>query len=177
MKLLRTVQLDVSDNFVFERPAEPGEWAVSGAFAFWGMDVGALIGKQRAAFRAGFLGVNSLGRSTLTQIVNASDDDLSLAINALAERLLSNFHAPDLQTARRAAEDEINFASSLCDHPAGLIVAVTRSFENETIREAFRTLRPGTRAHSFAFNFVEVVGDDTAEEQVDLIALGEVAAR
>ncbi|WP_271899261.1 DUF6505 family protein [Candidatus Phyllobacterium onerii] len=177
MKLLRTVQFDASDNFVFERPAEPGEWAVSGAFAFWGMDVRALVGKQRAAFRAGFLGVNSLGRSTLAQIVNASDDDLFLAIDALAERLLSDFHAPDIQTARRAAEDEINFAASLCDHPAGLIVAVTRSFENETIREAFRTLRPGTRTHSFAFNFVEVVGEDAAEEQVDLTTLGGVAAR
>lgn len=177
MKLLRTIQLDASDNFVFERPAEPGEWAVSGAFAFWGMDVRALHGKQRAAFRAGFLGVKSLGRSTLAQIVDASDEDRSLAIDALAVRLISDFHAPDIRTARRAAEDEINFAASLCDHPAGLIVAVTRSFENDTIREAFRALRPGARTHSPAFSFVEVVGEDAAEEQVDLTALGEGIAR
>ena len=32
MKLLRTIRLDPSDTFVFERAAEPGEWAVSGAF-------------------------------------------------------------------------------------------------------------------------------------------------
>ena len=34
MKLLRTIRLDPSDTFVFDRAAEPGEWAVSGAFMF-----------------------------------------------------------------------------------------------------------------------------------------------
>ena len=38
MKLLRTVALDPSDTFVFDPAAEPGEWAVSGAFRFWGDD-------------------------------------------------------------------------------------------------------------------------------------------
>ena len=69
MKLLRTIRLDPSDTFVFERAAEPGEWAVSGAFVFWDADPAALSGKARAAFRGGFLGVESLGRSTLVQIV------------------------------------------------------------------------------------------------------------
>ncbi|HVD73162.1 MAG TPA: DUF6505 family protein, partial [Xanthobacteraceae bacterium] len=27
MKLLRTIRLDPSDTFVFERAADPGEWA------------------------------------------------------------------------------------------------------------------------------------------------------
>lgn len=172
MKLLRTIQLDTSDHFVFERPAEPGEWAVSGAFTFWGTDVRLLQGKQRSAFRAGFLGVGSLGRSTLAQIVDASDDDRTSVIAALAAKLVSDFHAPDLQTATRAAEEEVNFVASLCDRPAGLIVAVTRAVENDTIREAFRTLRPGTQSHAPAFNFIEVVGEEVAEEQVDLKALG-----
>jgi hypothetical protein len=35
VKLLRTVRLDASDTFVFGAAAEPGEWAVSGAFVFW----------------------------------------------------------------------------------------------------------------------------------------------
>ena len=54
MKLLRTIRLDPSDTFVFERAAEPGEWAVSGAFMFWDDDPAALDGKARAAFRGGF---------------------------------------------------------------------------------------------------------------------------
>ena len=57
VKLLRTIRLDPSDTFVFERAAEPGEWAVSGAFMFWDADPATLEGKARAAFRAGFLGV------------------------------------------------------------------------------------------------------------------------
>ncbi|MES1154798.1 MAG: DUF6505 family protein, partial [Pseudorhodoplanes sp.] len=46
MKLLRTIRLDPSDTFVFERAAEPGEWAVSGAFVFSDIDPAALQGKE-----------------------------------------------------------------------------------------------------------------------------------
>ena len=67
MKLLKTVRADPSDTFVFERAAEPGEWAVSGAFAFNHADLASLAGKARAAYRGGFLGIESLGRSTLEQ--------------------------------------------------------------------------------------------------------------
>jgi hypothetical protein len=30
VKLLRAIRLDASDSFVFDKAAEPGEWAVSG---------------------------------------------------------------------------------------------------------------------------------------------------
>ena len=60
MKLLRTIRLDPSDTFVFERAAEPGEWAVPGSFMFWDGDPAELSGKQRSAFRSGFLGVGSV---------------------------------------------------------------------------------------------------------------------
>ena len=45
MNLMRTIRLDPSDTFVFDPPAEPGEWAVSGAFAFWDRDPATLEGK------------------------------------------------------------------------------------------------------------------------------------
>ena len=48
-KLPRTIRLDPSDTFVFERAAEPGEWAVTGSFLFLDQDVTALAGKARAA--------------------------------------------------------------------------------------------------------------------------------
>ena len=63
MKLLRTIRLDPSDTFVFDRPAEPGEWAVTGTFMFADANLAALEGKTRTAFRAGFLGTASLGWS------------------------------------------------------------------------------------------------------------------
>ncbi|HEX3161007.1 MAG TPA: DUF6505 family protein, partial [Pseudolabrys sp.] len=52
MKLIRTIRLDPSDTFVFEKAAEPGEWAVSGAFVFWNRDPATLEGKARTAFRS-----------------------------------------------------------------------------------------------------------------------------
>jgi hypothetical protein len=175
MKLLRTIQLDPSDTFVFERPAAPGEWAVSGAFAFMGQDIPTLQGKARAAFRAGFLGINSLGRSTLVQIVDAGERDRAAVVEMLAAQLVARFGAPDHATARDAAEEEIAFAVSLCGHPAGVVVAVTRTFEGGSIREAFRTLRPGVQSPTRAFNFVEVVGEEAPEDQVDLVELGKGA--
>ena len=57
MKLLRTIRLDPSDTFVFEKAAEPGEWAVPGTFAFTHDEIETLTGKARAAFRSGFRGI------------------------------------------------------------------------------------------------------------------------
>src|SRR4051812_24743668 len=56
LKLPRTIRLDPSDTFVFAEAAEPGEWAVSGAFVFWNRDPATLDQKQRVALRSGFLG-------------------------------------------------------------------------------------------------------------------------
>ena len=84
VKLLRTIALDPSDNFVFDVAAEPGEWAVSGAFRFCDQNSAKLSGKPRAAFRSGFLGVQSWGWSTLAQIVPATEDDCRALIEQLA---------------------------------------------------------------------------------------------
>jgi len=170
VKLLRTIRLDPSDTFVFERPAEPGEWAVSGAFMFADVDPAELTGKERAAFRGGFLGVASLGWSTLVQIVEAGEQDRAAVVEALAKQLKENFGAPDLAAARAAAEEEIAFAASLCDHPKDTLIAVRRTFEDGAIREAFRTLRPrGTRKPMRAFSFLEVEGEEETGEVVDLV--------
>ena len=61
MKLIRTIRLDPSDTFVFDRAAKPSEWAITGTFIFSDDDPARLEGKARAAFRSGFLGVASLG--------------------------------------------------------------------------------------------------------------------
>jgi hypothetical protein len=172
MKLLRTIRLDPSDTFVFERAAEPGEWAVSGAFMFFDRDAAALDGKARAAFRSGFLGVASLGWSTLVQIVMAREEDRAALIEALARQLHEHLGAPGLTEARRAAEHEVAFAASLCDHPPDTLVAVHRTFEDGEIREAFRTLHPrGERKPMRAFSFLDVEGEDEPGETVDLTKL------
>jgi hypothetical protein len=175
VKLLRTIRLDVSDTFVFEKAAEPGEWAVSGAFAFWATDAGALQGKARSAFRSGFLGVETLGWSTLVQIVEASEADRARMVDLLAAKLAAHFGAPDMDAARIAAEEEVSFAESLCTEPKDMLVGVHRSFEDGAVRETFRTLRPreGARPNR-VFAFLEVEGeDDEPTDQVDLIAMAD----
>jgi hypothetical protein len=177
MKLLRTIRLDPSDTFVYAQAAEPGEWAVPGTFAFAGMDVAGLTGKARAAFRSGFLGTNSLGWSTLVQVVEASDQDFAGAVDLLAQRLVERFGAPDLATARAAAEEEIAFAASLSEHAAGVVVALARTHAGGDIREAFRTLAPGApnqphRVLTFiAETEEEAVEEEAVEEEIDLMAL------
>src|SRR4051794_16091389 len=87
LKLARTIRLDPSDTFVFERAAEPGEWAVSGAFVFWDRDPATLGPKQRVALRSGFLGIDSFGWSTLAIVTKASEADRKAMIARLAEQL------------------------------------------------------------------------------------------
>jgi hypothetical protein len=173
VKLLRTIRLDPSDTFVFERVAEPGEWAVSGAFVFWNRDASKLEAKSRVAFRGGFLGVISLGWSTLVQIVDAKPSDCHAVVEALANQLAHSFGAPDMEAARAAAEEEVSFAQSLCDHPSGTLIAVHRTYDDGEIRESFRTLRPRDPLKPRrVFSFVEVVGENEGpDDEIDLVGL------
>jgi len=173
LKLLRTIQLDASDTFVFETAAEPGEWAVSGAFVFWNRDAASLQGRTRTAFRSGFLGVRSLGWSTLVQIVEASEEDRDAVVESLARQLMTHFGAPTIDDATAAAEEEVTFIESLCDQPLDTLIAVHRSFEESAVRESFRTLRPRNGPKPLrAFSFLEVDGEDEQPgEAVDLISM------
>jgi len=175
VKLLRTIQLDPSDTFVFEQAAEPGEWAVSGAFVFWNRDPVALEGKARTAFRSGFLGVSTLGWSTLVQIVDATENDRLTVVDRLAEQLMAKFGAPTRGEAVAAAEEEIAFAESLCNQPSDTLIAVHRTFDEGAVRESFRTLRPRSGAKpARAFSFLEVDGEDEQPaEDVSLIAMAD----
>jgi hypothetical protein len=174
VKLLRTIRLDPSDTFVFDTAAEPGEWAVSGGFVFFAADPVELSGKARAAFRGGFLGVDSLGWSTLVQVVEATESDRAAMIEKLARQLVEKFGAPDLATAHAAAEEEVAFAASLTDHALATLIAVHRVREHGAIRETFRTLRPREGQQNLrAFAFMDVEGDDEPSETVDLVGLAQ----
>lgn len=185
LKLPRTIRLDPSDTFVFARAADPGEWAVSGAFIFWQRDLSELTQKERVALRSGFLGVDSFGWSTLAVVTEATEEERQTLIDKLAERLVADFGAPDIAAARHAAEEEIAFAASLCDHPPQTLLAVQRGLEDGEIRERFRTLKPRAmeqgadklHGHARAFTFHEVEGDDDAIEEVDLLGLTKVGRK
>lgn len=178
IKLLRTIRLDPSDTFIFARAAEPGEWAVSGAFLFWDADPTALEGKARVAFRAGLLGVASFGWSTLAQIVEVDPHEREQAVALLADRLLADFGAPGEAEARAAADEEFAFVTSLCTHRPDTLIAVHRTSEGGEIREAFRSLRPkGGPKPLRAFAFLEVEGEEEPADSVDLAALAREAGR
>ncbi len=180
MKLLRTLRLDRSDTFVFERAAAPGEWACPGSFMFWDRDPAGLDGKARAAFRSGFLGLPSLGWSTLVEVAEATAADIDNATDVLARHLVEEHGAPDLPTARAAAREEIEASASLADHPLGTVIALQRAVEADgAVRELFRTIKttlePG--ANTFSQGCIQPIGiaeDDTAEpriEEVDFVGL------
>jgi hypothetical protein len=174
VKLLRTIALDPSDTFVFDVAADPGDWAVSGAFRFCDRDPAKLSGKERSAFRSGFLGVQSWGWSTLAQIVPATEDDRRTLVELLAKQLVERFGAPDPATARLAAEEEVAFAQSLCTHPVSALIAVHRSVGDGEVRESFRRLqlREG-QGHGKAFSFMEVEDDTEPDSDLDLANISE----
>lgn len=180
LKLPRAIRLDPSDSFVFRKAAEPGEWLVTGSFLFTPESVGELDIKGRVAFRSGFLGIGSFGWSTLAVVTEVTAEERQEAVAQLATQLVDKLGAPDLAAARAAAEEEIAFAASLCDHPAQTLLALHRTLEDGEIRERFRILMPrgNTPKDAFrAFEFVEVAGEDEPQEDVDLMQLIKDAPR
>lgn len=181
MKLLRTIRLDPSDSFVYERAAAPGEWAVPGAFEFWSSDPATLAGRARQAFRGGFLGLTSFGWSTLVVAHPITDQERNDAVESLARHLMQAHGAPDMPSAVAAAEEEIAAAVSLAEHPEGTLIALHRTVDADgNIREQFRTLHPADAREAAqmpcsAGAFAIIEDDSRAqagpEQAVDLLGL------
>lgn len=142
MRFPRTIRLDASDEHVFEHAAGSDEWAVSGAFAFADAEPETLGGKARQAFRSGFLGTSSFGRSTLVAIGEITEAEFEAVIEALAGHLVRHYGAPSLEVARPAARAEAEFAAGLCEYKVNTLLAVERSFSSEGIVERFSVVEP-----------------------------------
>lgn len=141
-RFLRAVRLDSSDTQVFERAAIPGEWAVPGSFAFWDTNPKQLVGKAKQAFHNGFLGTQSLGWTTLVEIDSISTDELDAVRDTLSRYFVSHWGAPDYASAEQVAQEEIEFAISLCDQPVHTLLAMSRDVEAEGVVENFRVVPP-----------------------------------
>lgn len=147
MKFMRTVQLDASDQQVFQAAAVPGEWAVPGAFVHWEGEPPHCDGKARAAFRHGFVGTESFGYSTLVVIADISQPELAKVKTRIAQHLVERYGAPSPQAAHTLAEDEVHFAMELCEYPTGTLIAVQRSAGIEGVEEQFRVIKPNAANH------------------------------
>lgn len=141
-KLPRVVRLDDSDTEVFAIPAQPEEWAVPGGFEFLHHDPATLSGKPLQAFKSGFLGIGSFGRTTLVAITEASDTDFQAVVEELAAYLRNHYGAPDLNAAMQAAGEEVRYAESLCEYDVNTLLAVEREFTDEGITERFKRFIP-----------------------------------
>jgi hypothetical protein len=98
-----------------------------------------------------------------------SDDERTAAIELLTRQLVDRLGAPDLATARQAAEEEIRFAESLCNEATGVLIAVHRTTKNGEIHESFRALRSRGRSRGHrAFAFLEDGDDEQPVDEVDL---------
>ena len=159
IKLLRTVRFDNSDDNVYDAAAAPDEWAISGAFAFANLEPDEISGKIRQAFANGFLGVDSLGRSTFATVSEATGDVRTTIEHRLADLFVREFGAPGLSEAIPAARDELDFVSDLCaEVPINTIFTVRRRFDEEgCIREEFRKITPpsGELQHARIWEGVE----------------------
>jgi hypothetical protein len=174
LKLPRAIRLDPSDTFVFDRTAEPGEWVVSGAFMFHGRDFEGLTAKEKVAFRSGWLSIESFGWSTLAIVTEMTSAEREKALRALATHIHAAFNAPSMEAACGAAEEELAFAASLCEHPPQTLLGVQRVYEDGEIRERFRTI---TAREDFSKGGFKVFTLDMSEnsdepaEEVDLAGL------
>lgn len=140
MKFARTIRLDASDQNVFDTPAEPGEWAVTGTFEFADGDPAAWTNKQQLAFKSGWLGLGAFGRSTFVQVAVLPDAQVEDAVRALAGHLFECYSAPDMMAALDAARGECRDMADLCDHPAGTLLAIERDFTDAGIAERVRVI-------------------------------------
>ena len=143
MRLARTIRFDASDTHVFDHPAEPDEWAVSGAFEFSDWTEDRLTGKARQAFANGWLGLESFGRATFIAVAQATEAEYDAAIDALAQHFVDRYGAPDPDAARPVAEEELHFMAAMCeDHDPNTLLIVERKLVDAGVSEAFRTIRP-----------------------------------
>ena len=156
MKFPRTIRLDPSDVKVFPLAAEPGEWAVPGTFAFADAEPQSLSRKEQLAFKSGWLGTGSFGRSTMVQVVDITAEQYDDVVRMIADQLVSEYGAPDRDAAMTAARDEAAGAAGLCDHPVNTLLAIEREFTDDGISERVRviTLAPAG-AHTRVWEIVE----------------------
>ena len=149
MMFPKTIRMDASDTHAFQRAAEPGEWAVAGAFAFAEFGPDELTGKIRQAFRNGFLGTDSFGWSTFVSVAPINEVEYEALVGRLADHFVAHYGAPTREQALTAAREEADFAAGLCEHPVNTVLTVARELGPDGIVENFRIVesaddRPAT---------------------------------
>lgn len=143
MKLARTVRLDISDQNVFERPADSGEWAISGGFEFsnWGEED--LKGKAKQAFSNGWYSVESGGRASFVSVCTVTEAELKRVQEQLAQTFVDSYGAPNIEAALPVAIEEVEQMRSMCeDFEDNTLLMVSRTLTNLGVEETYRSRAP-----------------------------------
>jgi hypothetical protein len=141
MKLPRTVRLDSSDTKVFAHAAEPGEWAVPGAFRFARIDPAALDKKSRQAFKSAWLGLDGFGEASIVEAMEIGAEQYEACVRKLAAHFVEAYGAPDILVAAQAAREELAYAASLAEHPNHTLLILEREpVEGGGVSERVRTV-------------------------------------
>jgi len=143
MNLARVIRLDDSDLRVMDLPAEPGEWAIAGAFEFTQWTESDLQGPRAQGFLNGWLGLGSFGRATLVAVTPLTEGELAALTERLTQHFLQYYGAPDEVVARAVAQDELSQMRDLCDgQDVNTLLVVERSLEDIGVRERVRVISP-----------------------------------
>lgn len=143
MHLARAVHLDESDTMVFEQPARTGEWCIPGGFEFANWTSEYIQGQAKQAFTNGWLGVETFGRVSIVAVARIEENETARLISDLARHFVQNYGAPDEESARPVAQDQIEDMADLCaDHDPNTLLAVTREMTDSGVRESFRAIAP-----------------------------------
>jgi len=141
MRLAKTMRLDISDTKIFSNPSKSGEWAITGTFSYVDVDYKSLSSKEKIQYKSGWLGLGSFGRSTLVYVTEINEIEHQQIIRQLAEYIFSQFGAPDMLEALKAAHHEVNDMATLCNHPTGTLLAIGRSVDGMKITEQVRKVQ------------------------------------
>ncbi|ATG40585.1 hypothetical protein PhaeoP18_02533 [Phaeobacter piscinae] len=141
MQLARAIHFDESDQNVFASPARTGEWCISGGFEFSNWEEADLIGKQRQAFANGWMGLETGGRATFVAVTKIEEGELATLTDLLAQHFVSYYGAPNADTARPVAEEELAHMADLCaDHAPNTLLTVMRELTDAGVKESYRAI-------------------------------------
>ena len=141
MILARAIHFDESDQRVFHNPARTGEWCISGGFEFSNWGEADLVGKARQAFSNGWMGTETFGRVSFVAVTQIEPAERAVIATLLAQHFIEIYGAPDVDTARTVALEELDQMAELCaDHAPNTLLTVARELTPAGVKEAYRVI-------------------------------------
>ena len=126
---LKAVRLDNADAelYMLGGACDEDEWVTSGGFAVCNLAEGYRC-TPRCFCDSSFLSLTRRARCTIAEVVEVADADLEIFKDQMAQHLMFDWKAPDFDTARDVAEEEINYTAELAaTFPAEVWITVSRS--------------------------------------------------